>query len=185
MAKTQIIDATRAKKTKQVIVKQTEQSPAEKLAWTKQWIEQDLASTVERGREEVAAWTAKIANNKDNPFGEVRHALEWAQGIANTAAYAFRVQKVLMGIEYLKEQGKDDVQALVEALQHEVKVGRDELINDNLRGSSTSAFHNATEHANRAATSDFVRHFGSRLEFLERAVWQANNDRAVDAIYVP
>lgn len=80
------------------------------------------------------------------------YALSWMEKFAEQAAYAALCEQTLAIAE------KHGLQKAIEAVAEE---SRRQLMNNALRGTSTSAFHNATEAAQRAAASRFV----------EKSVW--------------
>ena len=148
---------------------QAKKAPAPKLSNTEQ-LAYELEALKHRLTRQVAesqAAVEKLTAAMKSPFYAIDR-FEWLGSYATGIVEGALAERVL-AIADPKNADKDEVEprSLEAAAQAVLNMETEALMRDQYRGSSTSAFHNATQDARREAASRFCGDFGVR-RYLER-----------------
>lgn len=131
--------------------------PARALARRIEWAERRIAGEIEAGAKDLAEFKQKMTD-----ANSALYRLGWLGGVAERLAEAALNEKVV----WMKQE--NPLLDFEVCISNVVEYERRALLNDNYRGSSTSAFSNATEGAKRTAASRFVARWSSELEEIKK-----------------
>lgn len=117
-----------------------------------------LQSSAEQAQKTLAKNQERLKKAGDNAVNEMLYQLKCAEDFSRHLAYGSTCQQVLAMVSGGKEL-KASLEAVIEGLTSRI-------MNDYMRGASTSHFSNAAEHAERAAACEFVRDFSALVKEL-------------------
>ena len=137
-------------------------------------LQKRLRDEASHAHDDIRAWGAKLAGEKDNPTGVLLYQLQWAGKIAFCAAYGGLCEAVVLWSERYLSDGKTEFEAWVSALEYQLRAIHDDLVSDRYRGGSSSAWSNCVDDENRSARSSFYRDMKSLAESLR------NVEREID-----
>lgn len=141
----------KAKTAKQTAAPAVVRSAEEKLAdeiESLQWTNDSIIKSGKKATEEV---TAKFITSYN-----ALYALEWMESFATTIAMGALGEAVKALSEMSTDNNTGEQFDIVTAFEHVIKRETENMMGNRYRGSSTSAWHNATEASKREAACRFI-----------------------------
>lgn len=146
-------------------------TPQERVAELTKFIEMRLAQHSEDAVEAAQTFAKKVSESKENPLGAFLYQMEWAQGPVQQVSIGFYVESAKLWTKsFVERDGMTPEAALYQGLDSQIKRCTEDLINNRMRGGSTSAFHNAVEDGKREAASRFVGMYRDICDELGKAI---------------